>query len=132
VRGSTATAQHVDKLASGITRLIRQQPQDGFGDFLWLAAALHRHEALDPFQTAGFAAVGMHVGVDKSRPECIGLYPMRGHFQRQTAHHAVDRALAHRVIDMLVVPIVGAYAQAPARIGDGRRSADATCCARDE
>ena len=61
---STLTpAGDVENRASYEGSFVRQQPQNGCGDFFGLASALHGDLGFYPVHTTGFPTFGVHLGV---------------------------------------------------------------------
>src|SRR5450830_366936 len=99
-RLESTPAGHIDKGAGGIGSLIRQQPQDGVGDFFSSAAALHRYRVLEAIDTPGFTAAGMNVGVDQAGANGIDANAFSSHFLGQADGEGIDGALRGSVVDV--------------------------------
>src|SRR3954471_23254912 len=71
------------------------------GDLLRRAAAFHGCKSLDAFDPVGFAAAGVHLGIDESRPHSVHPDAFLRDLFGETDGKRVDRAFGRRVVDVL-------------------------------
>lgn len=80
---------------------IGQQPQNRIGYFDWMSAALHRQGVLDAIHPSWFAAIGVHVRINKPRPYGINPDAFICNLPGKTNGERIDRALRGSVINIL-------------------------------
>jgi hypothetical protein len=99
-RQRTNARRNIQNAASAKAGSIGQQPDNGGGHFLRLAATLHGHARCQPGHPAGFAADGVDAGFDQSGADRIDADAFAGHFAGQPQRQGVDGPLAGGVIDI--------------------------------
>src|SRR5215204_8611 len=88
--------------AGDVGGFVGEEPEDGLGDLLGGAAALHRDAGDETVGTVGVAAAGVDVGVDDTGAHPVDADAFGGDLFRQADRHGVERALRGGVVDELV------------------------------
>src|SRR5258706_15826381 len=96
-----ASSGHVQDRASGVGRLVRQQPQDGTRHLFGFTAALHRDAGAQALDAIGFARAGVDAGIDEAGPHAIDADAVLGQLLGEAERHRVDGALGAGVVDPL-------------------------------
>ena len=66
IRIGVSARPNVEDGAGHVGRIVRHQPDNGVGDFLGAADALHRNQMGEPLRAIGIAAGGVDLGVDQA------------------------------------------------------------------
>ena len=100
-RRSAATG-YVQNSSGYVAGFFGEEPEDGVGDFVGLAAALHGDAGLDAIDTVGLACESVEFGVDVARADGVDANLLFGNFFGEAKGQCLDGAFGGGVVDVFV------------------------------